>query len=443
MSETSVVLGQILVQGAGVAPVADSGLVIQGTRVVEAGRNADLFARYPDARLVDRRQSILVPGFVNAHDHMYGVLSHGMPIHNPPATLWPFLNDYWWPCVEDGLSHENIRAATEWACFEMANSGFTTFYDCLEGTLAIPGALEVEAGVVQRRGVRGVLSFEATERRSKENGQSGLTENADFIRKWNRRDSLIRGLMCFHTTFTCSRAFIEQAVGMARDLGTRVHMHTSEGTFEPEWCLRTYGKRTIEVYDAWGVLGPHTLASQCVQILPNEIRLLADAGAGVTHMPLSNCEVGAGFAPVPEMLASRITVGLGTDGYINDPFQVMRAALLVPKARLLDANATTAQTVFRMASEDGARVLGLADVGRLEPGWAADLVVLRADLPTRAAAHNVFDQIILWRNPADVSDVMVAGRWLKSEGKVLGANQEDLRARCQEAADRLWEKCDA
>ena len=136
-------------------------------------------------------------------------------------------------------------------------------------------------------------------------------------------------------------------------------------------------------------------------------------------------------------------VGLGTDGYINDPFQVMRAAFLVPKARLLDANATSAQTVFRMATEDGARALGLADVGRLEPGFAADLVVLRADLPTRVAAHNLFDQLILWRNPTDVSDVMVAGRWLKREGEVLGANREDLRARCQEAADRLWEKCDA
>jgi 5-methylthioadenosine/S-adenosylhomocysteine deaminase len=220
-------------------------------------------------------------------------------------------------------------------------------------------------------------------------------------------------------------------------------MHTSEGTFEPEWCLRMYGKRTIEVYHDWGVLGPHTLASQCVQISPNEIRLLAETGAGVTHMPLSNCEVGAGFSPVPEMLASRIIVGLGTDGYINDPFQVMRTAFLVPKARLLDANATSSQTVFGMATEDGARVLGLADVGRLEPGWAADLVVLRAELPTRAVAHNVFDQLILWRNPTDVSDVMVAGRWLKREGEVLGADREDLRARCQEAADRLWEKCDA
>ncbi len=128
-------------------------------------------------------------------------------------------------------------------------------------------------------------------------------------------------------------------------------------------------------------------------------------------------------------------------GFTTFYFQVMRAALLVPKARLLDANATSSQTVFRMATEDGACVLGLADVGRLEPGCAADLVVIRADLPTRIAAHNVFDQIILWRNPRDVSDVMVAGRWLKSEGEVQGADQEDLRARCQEAANRLWERC--
>lgn len=440
MSDISLLLGQILVRGAGVPPEADSGLVIKDAKIAGVGRNRTLLSSFPAAQVVDRRQSILAPGFVNAHEHMYGVLSHGMPMRNAPPDLWPFLTDYWWPRVEDGLDHGKVRAATDWACFEMVNSGFTSFYDCLEGTRVIPGALEVEAEIVRRWGLRGVLSYEATERLSKHNGQAGLTENADFIRKWNSPDALIRGLMCFHTTFTCSRAFIEQAVGMARDLGVRAHMHTSEGTYEPEWCLKTYGRRTIEVYDDWGLLGSQTLASQCVQVSPNEIRLLAEAGAHVAHMPISNCEVGAGFAPVPEMLELGITVGLGTDGYIDDPFQVMRAAMLVPKARLLDANATASESVFRMATEGGASALGLDSVGRLDPGWAADLIVIRTDSPTRMAPHNVYDQIILWRNAGDVSDVMVAGRWLKKEGKVLGASRQDLRVRCQEAADLLWQE---
>ncbi len=443
LSEVVVILGGFFVSSADTAPAEDWGLAVLGTRIVAIGPNAELLSSYPEARVVDKRSSLILPGFVNPHHHMYGVLSHGIHLRNPPASLWPFLDSYWWPQVEDALNHDNIRASTEWACYEMVNNGITTFYDCLEGTQCIPGALEVEAEVVERWGLRSVLSFEATERRSEENGQLGLRENTSFIRKWNRPSSLVRGMMCFHTTFTCSQGFIEQAVGLAKDLDTRVHMHVSEGTYEPEWCLRTYGKRTLEVYADWDLLGPHTLASQCVQVSDREIQLVADAGVHVAHMPLSNCEVGAGFAPIPEMLSRGITVGLGTDGYINDPFQVMRTGLLVPKARLRDAGVTSPSTLFRMATENGARCLGLAEVGRLEPGFAADLVVLAPHLPTRITDQNLFEQVVLWCNPRDVSDVMVAGRWLKRDGMVLGADETSLRARCREAADQLWANCTA
>ena len=443
MSEKIVVLGGFLVTSADVPAAIDSGLVVRGSEIEAVGSNAQLLADHPGAQVIDKRGSLLLPGFVNTHHHLYGVMSHGIHLRTPPASLWPFLNDYWWPHVEDALNQENIRASADWACYEMVNHGITTFYDCLEGTLTIPGALEIVADVVERWGLRAVLSFEATERRSHENGQLGLQENASFIRKWNRPDSLIRGLMCFHTTFTCSKGFIEQAVGLARDLDTRVHMHVSEGTYEPEWCLRKYGKRTLEVYADWDLLGPHILASQCVQVSDREVQLVADAGVHVAHMPLSNCEVGAGFAPIPEMLSRGITVGLGTDGYINDPFQVMRTGLLVPKARLRDATVTSPSTMFRMATENGARCLGLAEVGRFETGFAADLVVLGPHLPTRITDHNLFEQVVLWCNPQDVSDVMVAGRWLKRDGMVLGADETSLRARCREAADQLWANCTA
>jgi 5-methylthioadenosine/S-adenosylhomocysteine deaminase len=442
MTEITLILGGLLITDAATPPIELGGVAVSGSRIIDCGRNGELATRYPEAERLDRTSSILIPGFINTHHHMYGVLSHGIHLHKPPDSFWPILRDYWWPFIEDGLTHENLTAAMDWACYEMINNGITTFYDCLEGTLAIPGALDAEAEILQRWGLRGFLSFEATERRSKENGQLGLKENADFIRKWNRQGGLVRGLMCFHTTFSCSREFIEQAVELGKELGTRVHMHVSEGTHEPEWCTSTFGMRTLEVYAGWGLLGPHTLASQCVQISPNEIRLLAEAGVHVSHQPLSNCEVGGGFSPVPEMLSAGINVSLGTDGYINDPFEVLRGALLMPKSRLLNPNVTTGQTVFEMATANGARSLGLSDVGRLKPGCAADLVVLGLNPPTYLTPHNIFDQVALWGKASDVTDVMVAGRWLKSGGRVLGGDPVELRARCREAAAKLWEACD-
>ena len=464
---TTLILGQFLLASADQPPLSDAGVAVTGAEIADAGHNTDLLQKYAGAEIVDRRDCVLAPGFVNTHHHMYGVLAHGIPLRRAPAGFWPFLEDFWWPLVEDALTHEMIAAATDWACFEMASNGITSFYDCLEAPNAIPGALNVEAAIVEKWGLRGFLSFEATERQNPANGQAGLRENAEFIRRQCRgkafgtkvspsgralppnalplqalQQPLVQGMMCFHTTFTCSRDFVQQAFALARELGVKVHMHLSEGTYEPEYCLQTYGKRTVEVYDDWRLLGPDVLASQCVQVSPREIDLLAQAGVNVSHMPLSNCEVGGGFAPVPEMLAQCITVGLGTDGYVNDFFEVMRAAFLIHKARLQDPTIMPASIVWKMATEDGGRALGLEKVGRLEPGWAADLIAIRADLPTPPAPHNLFDQLLLWRNAGHVSDVMAAGRWLKRDGQVLGADGQAIRARCQEAARRLWERAD-
>jgi cytosine/adenosine deaminase-related metal-dependent hydrolase len=158
----------------------------------------------------------------------------------------------------------------------------------------------------------------------------------------------------------------------------------------------------------------------------------------VSHMPLANCEVGGGIAPVPELLDAGVTVGLGSDGYINDFFEVMRGAFLLHKARLLDPGAMPAATVLGLATEGGAQALGLERIGRLEPGWSADLQVVDARFPTPLSAHNLFEQIVLWRNHTHVRDVMVAGEWRVRGGEVLGADLDAMRARTHFQARRLW-----
>jgi cytosine/adenosine deaminase-related metal-dependent hydrolase len=288
--------------------------------------------------------------------------------------------------------------------------------------------------------MRGILSFEATERVSKENGELGLQENLDMI-TWGKQDGgLVQGLMCFHTTFTCSDGFILKAFNLAKEQGVLTHMHCSEGYYEPNAMLERNGLRTIEHYDALGVLGPGMFVSQCVQISEHEIELLAKRGARVTSMPLSNCEVGGGIAPLPQLTSAGITVGLGSDGYITDFFEVMRGAFLIHKANHTDPRVMPANLVWHLATFGGAQAIGIEKLGCVKPGWKADFMLVKPTLPTPLSAHNIYEQLLLYCNASHVDTVMVAGKVKKANGVVLDADIEVLRTRSQQAAERLWKK---
>ena len=259
-----IILPQYLITTPHKPPQHDWGVRVVGDKITAIGPTVDLQTQFPDDERIEAPDSVLAPGFVNAHVHLYGILAHGIPLDNAPSGFWSFLNDFWWPLVEDALDHEMIAAATDWVCAEMLRSGITSFYDCLEAPYAIPDALLAQKEVVERRGLRGILSFEATERVSKENGQLGLLENAKFIDHCQKEGGLVQGLMCFHTTFTCSADFIRQAFALGAERGVLTHMHCNEGVHEPEYALKHFGKRTLEYYDDLGVTGPDMMASQCV-----------------------------------------------------------------------------------------------------------------------------------------------------------------------------------
>jgi 5-methylthioadenosine/S-adenosylhomocysteine deaminase len=445
----TLILADWMVVGADEPPRRRWGVRVVGTTIDATGSHDDLRASYPDDEVVDGAGRLLLPGFVNAHVHLYGVLAHGIPVDTAPDGFWSFLEDYWWPKVEDALDHDMIEAAADWVCADMLRSGITTFYDILEAPNAVPDALMVEKAVVERRGLRGILSFEATERAGPRIAELGLAENVRLIEAC-RDDELVSGMMCFHTTFTCSDGYIRRAFELAADLGVLTHAHCNEGVHEGRWCEEHKGKRTVEHYVDLGVVdlgavaggagGTGFLASQCVQVSDRERELIAEHGIKVAHMPLANCEVGGGIAPIPEFLDAGVTVGLGSDGYINDFYAVMRGAFLLHKARLLDPGTMPAATVLAMATEGGARALGLEAVGRLEPGWSADLQLIDGSFPTPVTEHNLFEQVVLWRNPSHVDAVMVAGRWRVRAGQVLDADLDALAARTQEQARRLWSR---
>lgn len=413
------------------------GVRMEDGKIVQIAPNSELTVQDGD-EVIDAEGQMILPGFVNGHNHMYGFLSHGITADAIVTEFESFLDDFWWPYVENRLNHELAEATARWACVEMIDSGVTSFVDILEGPNAIPGALDVEKRVIEESGLRGRLSFEACERVSKENGEMGLEENIKFIRENNKDGSLVQGINSIHTLFTCSPEFVRKAKQMSDENGCMTHMHLSESVYEPQWCQKTYGKTPVQIYRELGYLDENILASQVVQVSEEELDILAEAGVKVVSMPLSNCEVGGGFAPVNKMLKRHMTVGLGTDGYINNFFEVMRGAFLLHKANEQDPQVMPAKTVYEMATAMGARAVGISGAGSLKEGNLADVITVELKQPTPVNANNVYDQLVLFTNPENVKYVFVNGECLKKDGKILTIDKEAARERLKQVTEQFW-----
>lgn len=414
------------------------GLRMAEGRIQQIAPNDRLLGETGD-QVIEVPDQIILPGFVNGHNHMYGFLSHGITAEAMVTEFESFLDDFWWPYVEDRMNHELVEVTARWACAEMIDSGVTSFVDILEGPNAIPGALEVEKKIVEEAGLRGRLSFEACERKSEENGQEGLRENIEFVKKYNRDGELVQGINSIHTLFTCSKEFVKQAKRLSEENHCMTHMHLSESVFEPNWCQREYGKTPVEIYEEAGYLDENILASQIVQTTDAELDILAKHQVKAVSMPLSNCEVGGGFAPVTKMLERGMTVGLGTDGYINNFFEVMRGAFLMHKANQQDPQVMPAKVVYEMATTMGAHAVGIADAGILKEGNLADVITVSMEQPTPVNEKNVYDQLVLFTNPQNVKNVFVDGKQLKQDGRILTVNEAEAKEKLKEVTRQFWQ----
>lgn len=413
------------------------GVKLRDGLIAEAGPNETLSAQAQDT-VIEATDQVILPGFINGHNHMYNVFSRGISTDAVVTEFSSFLDDFWWPYIENRITPELAEITARWASVEMIDSGVTAFFDILEAPNAIPGALEREAQVIREVGLRGILTFEACERMSSENAELGLKENADFIRN-HAADPLVKGAMSIHTLFTCSKEYVQKARAMAKELGSKFHMHLSESVFEPNWTQEHYGRQPVCIYDELGCLDGDVLASQVVQVNQEEIDILGRCGASAVTMPLSNCEVGGGIAPVTELLEAGVKVGIGTDGYINNFFEVMRGAFLIHKAHRQDPQAMGARQVYQMATDMGAKALGMENTGCIAPGMLADVITVSMnDTPTPINEKNIYDQLILYRNPADVKNVFVSGKQLKKDGVITALDVEKARADMRQACAEFW-----
>lgn len=427
--------------GPGLQVIEKGAVVYEYGRILCAGSLEECKERYTPDRHIHFDASVIAPGFVNAHMHLYGILAHGLLPPVPVHSFEDFLEGYWWPMVENRLDVPMIEAAARTSALELLDSGVTTVCDVLEAPFTGIRGLECQAEVLRGLGMRGVLSLEASQRISEQNGKECLEDNLSFFLS-TRDDPLISSMLCLHTAFTCSGSFSSSASAMAKANGAHIQLHLNESSYEPQWCIEHRGMRSTQWYESIGILGTELLAAQCVQMSDHEMDLLSSRGVRAVHVPLSNCEVGGGIAPVPDLLNRGITVALGSDGYVNNFFEIMRSAFLIHKGHRKSASVMPASTVWRMATEEGAAAVfgSHPHTGSLNEGMRADFQVISlSDLPTEADSRNIFDQLVLFRNPRDVTHLCIEGIFVKEGGKLVTGDPDEASRASRKEARRLKE----
>jgi 5-methylthioadenosine/S-adenosylhomocysteine deaminase len=406
-------------------------------RIEKAGKSK---IREKAEKVIDAQGMIMMPGLICAHTHLYGELLRGASLNiEPPTNFTQILQRVWWPMDETMTSREAYTSSLI-GCLEFLKSGTTCFADTFSGPNAIHQSLDHIARAVKQVGIRGILSYEATERHGAEEGEKGVEENIRFIEKVKReRENKIGGMFSIHASFTVSDQLMKDVDELADKYKVPITIHASEGLVDLHHNLEKYGKRTIERLNHVGLLGPNSVLAHCVQVNDDEIELVKRTGAKVAHNPMSNMLNAVGVAPIVRMLEKNIPVGLGNDGYVFDGFENIRTTFLIHKVHHLDPRVMDMQAVLEMATIRGAELYGLEnEIGSLEVGKKADIVMIKPDIiPTPLTQRSVSGHIVNAICGKDVHTVIVDGQIVMENRKILTTDETAAIKVSQEAAEKF------
>lgn len=419
-------------------------VAIRGNMIIDVGVG-DGADKYRAEEYVDARKSIVTPGLQCAHTHFYGLLLTGSPWFTkiePPTDFQQNLQRIWW-ALDVLLTREEAYASALMGSMLFARSGVTSFFDNISSPNSIHGVLDYIEKGVNEVGLRGFISFEATQRRSNQEGFEGLKENERFIKKNNVDDSkLVKGAVYVHASFTVKDELLIEAKKLARRHNALIAIHAEEGLVDVFHNIERYGIRPIERLRRLEFLDEHTHLVHVVHATNSELEIIRSAKAHVAHNPLSNMLNAVGIARVPEMLKLGINVGLGNDGYIFDHFENMRAVYLVHKVWRRDPRVMTPIQVFEMSTINVAKMFHQdKDLGSVEPGKLADIAVIRPRTPnTPINSHTVYAHLVNTISSRDVSTVIVNGRFVLRDGKLTNVDEEKAVEYVHGIVERLWDR---
>ncbi len=403
--------------------IRDGIVFISDGKIAEVSSKPDNYKYFEAKEIIDAAGGIIMPGLVNAHTHLPMTILRGI---GDDLLLSEWLNKYIFPLEAKYMNPETVRIASYLGCAEMLLSGTTT---CCDGYFYE----EETAQAVLESGMRavlgqGVIDFPAP----------GIPDPADnikaairFVEKLHNLSSLIKPSVFCHSPYTCSEDTLKKAKRIASAEKILFQIHAAETKNEYDIIMSRHSVSPIRYLEQTEVLDEKTLLIHAVWVDEKDIKIVSKHNSKISHNPQSNMKLASGISPVPEFLKEKITVGLGTDGCAsnNDPdmFKEMDAAAKLHKVNILDPTVMDAKTVVQMATVKGAKAIGLGDeTGSIEKGKEADIIIIDTDSPHLIPMYNPVSHIVYSARGSDVRDVLVSGKIIVRNKRLLTLDAEDI-----------------
>lgn len=418
----------------------DGAVMIDGTKITEIGTTEEMKTKYPKAEYIDAKQGVIMPAFINTHEHIYSAMARGLSIngYNPQGFL-DILDGQWWT-IDRHLTLEQTKYSAVDTMISSIRNGVTTMFDHHASFGHITDSLFTIADVAKELGIRACLCYEVSDRDGMDKAREAVMENANFIKYALKDDSdMLAGMMGMHAQFTISDETMEFAAANKPD-EVGYHIHVAEGIEDLHDCLKKYGKRIVDRLMDCNILGEKTLLGHCIYINSHEMDLIKDTNTMVVHNPESNMGNACGCPPTMELVHRGILTGLGTDGYTHDMTESFKVANILHKHHLCDANAAWGE-VPEMLFNGNAKIANRyfnAPLGVLKPGAAGDVIVVDYNPPTEMNENNLNGHILFGMTGRDVVTTIANGKVLMKDREIKVIDAEKAMADCRQESAKLW-----
>jgi len=410
--------------------VEKASLRIDGETIVARGPS---LAPAAGEEVLDLEGALVLPGFVNAHTHLYSALARGMPgPAEPPKSFVEILEKVWWR-LDRALDEESVYLSGLVGAIEAARSGTTVLFDHHASPSFIEGSLATLRRAVEEVGLRSVLCYETTDRNGLGGRDAGVAENRAFLA--TGRSALTLGMVGAHASFTLADESLDLLAEAVRDSNASLHVHVAEDRADVVDCRARSGTGLVERLERHGLLVRRTLLVHGVHLSGPELLDAQAAGAWVIHCPRSNMNNAVGYAPT----AAFERVALGTDGLDSDMLAEARVAFL----KMRDAGRVDAFAAAFDMLVGGHRLAAAAfglPLGRLDAGAPADLVVLDYRPPTPLTEENLAGHVLFGLDRSHVRSTMVAGRLVLRNRKLTTVDEAAVLASARTAAEGVWKR---
>ena len=437
--------GRLITRGGNNNLIENGCVAADGRLIKEVGGAGELRAKYSGAEYIDARGGVIMPGLINAHNHIYSAFARGLSVegHNPKNFL-EILDGLWWN-IDRHLLVEDTYWSAMATYLDCIRNGCTTVFDHHASYGGIKGSLFAIAGAAKELGVRTCLCYEVSDRDGEAKMREAVSENADFIKSAMASGSdMVKGMMGLHASFTLSDKTLELCRKNTPE-GIGFHVHVAEGMDDVYDSLRKYGKRVINRLFDHDILGEKTITGHCIHVSGSEMDIIGETGTMVVHNPESNMGNAVGIPPCMEMMRRGILLGLGTDGYTNDMLESEKVANVIHKHVLCDPGAAWGE-VPKMLFENNAAIGNRyfeTKLGALEPGAAADIVVADYDPLTPMTAGNCDGHVLFGMSGRSVVTTVIDGVVRMKDRELVGIDAGEIMAKCRERSADLARRINA